>query len=109
MKKKKSVRIHALGAQSPVRLYFVRGIYFLKSVVRSENTHLEIYGVTTSSIFHRDAQSTADGVCKSLSNKQRGHAQCHSRSVTTLFTSARPFSDSKFGALNLMHANVLTQ
>ena len=99
MKKKKSVRIHALGPQSPVRLYFVRGIYFLKSVIRCENTPFEIHGVTTSSIFHqfssifhRDTQSTADGVCKSLLNKQRvsqRDAQCHSRSVTTLFTSTR--------------------
>ena len=42
-----------------------------------------------SPILHWDKQSSADNGRKTLSNKQRGHAQCHSESVTaSVFTCA---------------------
>lgn len=82
--------IHALEPQShPLVFNYVHEVYLLRSVVRCENTSGNLYDTVTLTlvtgltgvnimIFHQDKQASADRECKTLSNKQQGHAHHHS-------------------------------
>lgn len=89
LKKTQSVCIHALEPQTsqshPLVFIYVHEVYLLRSVVRCENTSGNLYDTVTltgltgvNMIFHQDKQASADRECKTLSNKQQGHAHHHS-------------------------------